>query len=230
MLTICSRRRCRLVSSVAVAIACASGRPCLQWIHENAHLRCRRQQTILALANTRGAIEALGRAQLLAPSSLRWFHQETHSVFDHEDITVSVRWKSPQCARRQGHEHDHNERRHDYLLLGLGQGPGHHLLRRMAPELQHVGRTDAVPRRAGIPRRGTRSSWPRAIQPGFVQKRHGWVRGVPSGMERKCRKTIVLPARCCVDPASPLTNLCASRGVCRADSDSYSYYRLIPLP
>ena len=61
------------------------------------------------------------------------------------------------------------------LLQRLGQRAGRHPLARMAPELRHVGRSDAVPRAVRLPGRGTRSAWPWPIQPGLVRKRHGRV-------------------------------------------------------
>jgi hypothetical protein len=77
--------------------------------------------------------------------------------------------------RRHDDEHDHNQGWHDDLLQRLGQGPGRHLLARMAVELRYVGRPDVVSRTARLPSRGARSSWPRPIQPGVVRKRHGRV-------------------------------------------------------
>ena len=67
--------------------------------------------------------------------------------------------------RRQAHEHDHDQGRHDDLLQGLGHRPGRHPLARLAAELRHVGRPDAVPGTARLPGRGPRSSRPRIPGP-----------------------------------------------------------------
>ena len=75
--------------------------------------------------------------------------------------------------RRHAHEHDHGEGRHDDLLQGLGHGSGRHLLARLAVELGCLGRPDAVPRAARLPRRRPRSPWPWPIQPGVDRQRHG---------------------------------------------------------
>ena len=80
-----------------------------------------------------------------------------------------------EAFQETAHEHNHSERWHDDLLQGLGQGPGRHVLARMAPELRYVGRPDDVPRTARLPSRGTRPPWPWPIQPGLVRKRHGRV-------------------------------------------------------
>src|SRR5262245_18501049 len=79
-------------------------------------------------------------------------------------------------TRENPHEHYHCERWHDDLLQRLGQGPSRNPVARLAVELRHVGRPDAVSRRARLPSRGARSSWPWTIQPTVGWERHEWIR------------------------------------------------------
>src|SRR6185503_8421933 len=80
--------------------------------------------------------------------------------FDQRQVTARAISLRINANQEIAHEHDYDERRYDDLLQGLGQGPGRDPLARMALELGHVGRPDAVPRPARLPSRGPRSSWP----------------------------------------------------------------------
>src|SRR5689334_10871276 len=71
-------------------------------------------------------------------------------------ITMSPRSSFLPTHRRHTYEHDHDERRDDYLLQGLGRGPGHHLLAWLAAQRGRLGRSAAVPRPERFPRDRTR--------------------------------------------------------------------------
>src|SRR6266850_5719143 len=82
-------------------------------------------------------------------------------------------------TRRTLHEHDYYEGWHADLLQGLGEGPGRDVLPRLASELRHVGRTNALPRAERLSRGCARPTWPWPVQSGLVRQRH----------ERLCRRS-----------------------------------------